>query len=56
MSSNQKLALKRELYAQKEDVTERLLKNPELRERQLLKERLDGINKLIDICNNRNRF
>ena len=56
MSEKSKLALKNELYAQKEDVTERLLKNPDLRERQLLNERLNGINKLIDICKNRNRF
>ena len=51
-----KLALKNELYAQKQEVTERLLKNPDLSERQLLTERLNGINKVIDICINRNRF
>lgn len=51
-----KLALKNELMRQKEEVTERLLKNPILTERQLLNERLTGINKLIDICKNRNRF
>ena len=51
-----KLALKNELMRQKEEVTERLLKNPVLSERQLLNERLQGINKLIDICKNRNRF
>ena len=51
-----KLALKNELLRQKEEVTERLLKSPDLTERQLLNERLDGINKLIDICKNRNRF
>lgn len=51
-----KLALKSELMRQKEEVTERLLKNPVLTERQLLNERLQGINKLIDICKNRNRF
>lgn len=51
-----KLALKNELQRQKEEVTERLLKSPDLTERQLLNERLTGINKLIDICKNRNRF
>lgn len=51
-----KLALKYELMRQKEEVTERLLKSPELKERQLLNERLNGINKLIDICKDRNRF
>lgn len=56
MSNENKLALKNELLRQKEQVTERLLKSPDLTERQLLNERLDGINKLIDICKNRNRF
>lgn len=58
MSNTEKLVLKRELIRQKEEVTERLLKNPnmELSQRQLLHERLDGIQKLIDICVNRNRF
>ena len=53
---NEKLALKNELMRQKEEVTEKLLKNPVLTERQLLNERLNGINKLINICENRNRF
>ena len=56
MSNQNKLALKNELLRQKEEVTERLLKSPDLTERQLLNERLYGINKLIDICKNRNRF
>lgn len=58
MSNTEKLVLKRELIRQKEEVTDRLLKNPnmELSQRQLLHERLDGIQKLIDICVNRNRF
>lgn len=56
MEKENKLALKNKLYAQKEEVTERLLKNPDLRERQLLNERLNGINELIDICLKRNRF
>lgn len=56
MDKDKKLALRNELYAQKEIVTERLLKNPDLTERQLLNERLIGLNKLIDICINRNRF
>lgn len=51
-----KLALKTELIRQRDEVTERLLKSPELKERQLLNERLNGINKLIDICKDRNRF
>lgn len=51
-----KLALKNELYVQLEDVTERLLNNPVLSERQLLDERRKGIQKLIDICKDRNRF
>lgn len=51
-----KLALKNELIRQRDEVTERLLKSPELKERQLLNERLNGINKLIDICKDRNRF
>lgn len=51
-----KLALKNELYRQLNDVTERLLANPELRERQLLNERRLGIQKLIEICTNRNKF
>lgn len=51
-----KLALKSELYRQRDEVTERLLKSPELKEHQLLNERLNGINKLIDICKDRNRF
>lgn len=54
--SNEKLALKTELICQRDEVTERLLKSPELKERQLLNERLNGINKLIDICKDRNRF
>ena len=49
MSETLKLALKNKLYAQKEEVTD-------LRERQLLNERLNGINELIDICLKRNRF
>lgn len=53
---NEKLALKTELIRQRNEVTERLLKSPELKERQLLNERLNGINKLIDICKDRNRF
>ena len=53
---NEKLALKSELYRQRDEVTERLLKCQELKERQLLNERLNGINKLIDICKDRNRF
>lgn len=58
MSITEKLVLKRELIRQKEEVTDRLLKNPnmELSQRQLLHERLNGIQKLIDICVNRNRF
>ena len=51
-----KLALKTELIRQRDEVTERLLKCPELKVRQLLNERLNGINKLIDICKDRNRF
>lgn len=58
MPNTEKLVLKSELIRQKEEVTERLLKNPnmELSQRQLLHERLNGIQKLIDICVNRNRF
>lgn len=52
----EKLMLKSELYRQRDEVTERLLKSPELKERQLLNERLNGINRLIDICKDRNRF
>ena len=52
----EKLALKRELQSQLKDVTERLLNNPDLRERQLLDERRKGIQKIIDICTDRNRF
>lgn len=51
-----KLALKNELYSQLESVTERILKNPNLTERQLLNEYRDGIQKIIDICKDRNRF
>ena len=54
--SDKKLALKTELIRQRDEVTERLLKSPELKERQLLSERLNGINRLIDICKDRNRF
>ena len=56
MSEENKLALKNELLRQKEKVTDRLLKSPSLTERQFLNERLNDINKLIDICKNRNRF
>lgn len=51
-----KLALKNELQRQLDDVTERLLHTPDLRGRQLLNERRLGIQKLIEICTNRNRF
>lgn len=56
MSGTSKLALKNELYAQLEEVTEQMLHNPNLTERQLLDKRRQGLQKLIDICKDRNRF
>lgn len=56
MSGTSKLALKNELYAQLEEVTEQMLRNPNLTERQLLDKRRQGLQKLIDICKDRNRF
>ena len=52
----EKLALKTELQKQLKDVTERLIKNPEEKERTILIDYKLGLEKLIDICNDRKRF
>lgn len=50
------LALKNELNRQEEEVTNRLLKEPDLQKRLLLNERREGIRRIIQICKDRNRF
>lgn len=51
-----KLALKTELFLQLEQVTDRLLNEPELKTRLQLVERRDGLQRLIQICKDRNKF
>lgn len=51
-----KLALKNKLYADRQELTQRLFDTPDIMEKRFIKQAYDLVNSYIEICLKRNKF